>query len=69
MKLWVYAILALASIVSVLGAGCSGGKSDPKAEAPLPFKVERVEDRRVFEVDHPKDFNLCRRRNISPPPN
>ena len=58
MKLWVYAILALASIVSVLGAGCSGGKSDPKAEAPPPFKVERVEDRRVFEVDHPERFQL-----------
>ena len=58
MKLGVYAMLALASIVSVLGAGCNGGKSDPKAEAPPPFKVERVEDRRVFAVDHPERFQL-----------
>jgi len=58
MKLGVYAMLALASIVSVLGAGCNGGKSDPKAEAPPPFKVERIEDRRVFAVDHPERFQL-----------
>ena len=58
MKLGVYAMLAFASIVSVLGVGCNGGKSDPKAEAPPPFKVERVEDRRVFEVDHPERFQL-----------
>ena len=58
MKLGVYAMLAFASIVSVLGAGCNGGKSDPKAEAPPPFKVERVEDRRVFAVDHPERFQL-----------
>jgi cobalt-zinc-cadmium efflux system membrane fusion protein len=38
--------------------GCSGGKSDPQAEAPPPLKVERVEDRDVFQVDHPERFQL-----------
>src|SRR5215467_7519217 len=38
-------------------AACEG-KSDPKAEAPPPTKVERVEDRSVFEVDKPERFGL-----------
>ena len=42
-----------------LGTGCSGGKSDPQAEAPPPLKVERVEDRNVFQVDHPERFRLA----------
>ena len=42
----------------LFGAGCSGGKSDPKAEAPPPLKVERVEDRNLFQVDHPERFQL-----------
>jgi membrane fusion protein, heavy metal efflux system len=39
------------------GAGCSS-KSDPQAEAPPPLKVERVEDRNVFEVERPERFKL-----------
>jgi cobalt-zinc-cadmium efflux system membrane fusion protein len=53
-----FAILSLLLIVSALGTGCSGGKSDPQAEAPPPLKVERVEDRNVFQVDHPERFQL-----------
>src|SRR5215468_6455769 len=44
--------------LSLLIAGCSGGNSDPQAEAPPPLKVERVEDRNVFEVDRPERFLL-----------
>ena len=58
MKLGVYGILALASILCTLGTGCNGDKSDPKAEAPPPLKVERVEDRNLFQVDHPERFQL-----------
>jgi membrane fusion protein, heavy metal efflux system len=58
MKRRVSAILAFASILCVFGAGCSGGKSDPQAEAPPPLRVERVEDRAVFQVDHPERFQL-----------
>jgi membrane fusion protein, heavy metal efflux system len=53
------AILSLPLIVALFSTGCSGGKSDPQAEAPPPLKVERVEDRNVFQVDHPERFELA----------
>jgi cobalt-zinc-cadmium efflux system membrane fusion protein len=53
-----FAILSLPLIAALFVAGCSGGKSDPQAEAPPPLKVERVEDRNVFQVDHPERFQL-----------
>ena len=39
--------------------GCGEGKSDPKAEAPPPTKVESVQDRDIFEVDRPEQFTLA----------
>jgi membrane fusion protein, heavy metal efflux system len=39
-------------------AGCGESKSDPKAEAPPPLKVQRMEDRNAFQVDHPEQFPL-----------
>ncbi|HXX15084.1 MAG TPA: efflux RND transporter periplasmic adaptor subunit [Candidatus Eremiobacteraceae bacterium] len=48
-------LVCLASVLC--GAGCSS-KSDPQAEAPPPLKVERVEDRNVFEVERPERFQL-----------
>src|SRR5271166_5695598 len=60
MKRRVSGILAFSSVLCLLGTGCSGGKSDPEAEAPPPLKVERVEDRNVFEVDHPERFELAK---------
>src|SRR5260370_34676517 len=49
----------LVSGVALLGGlGCGESKSDPKAEAPPPLKVESVQDRDVFEVDHPDQFAL-----------
>ena len=53
-----FAILSLPVIAALFSPGCSGGKSDPQAEAPPPLKVERVEDRNVFQVDHPERFQL-----------
>ena len=58
MKRRVYGILACSSILCLFGAGCGGDKSDPKAEAPPPLKVQRVEDRNLFQVDHPERFQL-----------
>ena len=58
MKRRVSGILACFSTLCLLGTGCGGGKSDPQAEAPPPLKVERVEDRNVFQVDHPERFEL-----------
>jgi len=37
---------------------CNNGKSNPAAEAPPPLKVEKVEDRSVFQVEHPEKFEL-----------
>lgn len=59
MKRRVTAILTFSSILCLLGTGCNGGKSDPQAEAPPPLKVERVEDRTLFQVDHPERFVLA----------
>jgi len=40
-------------------AGCGQSKSDPKAEAPPPVKVEREQDADVFQVEHPEQFPLA----------
>jgi cobalt-zinc-cadmium efflux system membrane fusion protein len=53
-----FAVLSFPLIVALLLTGCSGRKIDPQAEAPPPLKVERVEDRNVFQVDHPERFQL-----------
>ena len=58
MKRRVYGILACFLILCLFGTGCSGDKSDPKAEAPPPLRVQRVEDRNLFQVDHPERFQL-----------
>jgi cobalt-zinc-cadmium efflux system membrane fusion protein len=41
-------------------AGCGGSKNDANAGAPPPLKVERVEDRNLFQVDHPEQFPLTK---------
>jgi membrane fusion protein, heavy metal efflux system len=48
-------LVCLASLLC--GVGCTN-QSDPQAEAPPPLKVERVEDRNVFEVERPERFQL-----------
>jgi cobalt-zinc-cadmium efflux system membrane fusion protein len=58
MKRRLSGILAFTSIVCALGAGCSGNKGDSRAEAPPPLRVERVEDRDLFQVDRPERFQL-----------
>ena len=49
--------LSLPLLFGLWSTGC-GEKSDPQAEAPPPLKVERVEDRNVFQVDNPGRFQL-----------
>jgi membrane fusion protein, heavy metal efflux system len=39
--------------------GCGESKSDPKAEAPPPARVESAQDRDIFEVDRPEQFALA----------
>jgi membrane fusion protein, heavy metal efflux system len=38
---------------------CNSGKSNPEAEAPPPVKVDKVEDRNVFQVEQPERFKLA----------
>src|SRR6202047_910318 len=40
-------------------AACSGGKADPKAEAPPAPTVEHEQDLNVVQVDHPEQFPLA----------
>jgi cobalt-zinc-cadmium efflux system membrane fusion protein len=51
-------LLACSAILALLGTACSTAKSDPRAEAPPSLKVERVEDRNVFQAAHPEEFKL-----------
>lgn len=53
-----FAMLAFSLALSVYGSGCNGDKSDPGAEAPPPLRVEKVEDRNLFQVDRPERFQL-----------
>jgi cobalt-zinc-cadmium efflux system membrane fusion protein len=48
----------IAILLSVFVAGCSEPKPDVQAEAPPPLKLEKVEDRNLFKVDHPDQFAL-----------
>lgn len=52
------AALALAVTLCAANMACSGGKSNPEAEAPPPVKVEQVADRNLFRVDQPERFKL-----------
>ena len=51
-------LLTLSLALGFFQAGCSGGKSDPQAEAPPPLKLEQVGDRNLFQVEHPERFQL-----------
>jgi cobalt-zinc-cadmium efflux system membrane fusion protein len=48
----------LAFALAMLLAGCGDAKSDQNAGAPPPLKLERVEDRNVFQVEHADRFAL-----------
>lgn len=47
------------SIFAVTLLGCGGKKTDPKAEAPPPTKIEREQDANLIQVDHPEHFPLA----------
>ncbi len=46
-------------LLATMTPGCGDSKSDPKAEAPPPVKVESEQDLNVFQVDHPEQFPLA----------
>jgi cobalt-zinc-cadmium efflux system membrane fusion protein len=47
-------------LLSLLPAGCGDEKLGPKEGAPPALKVERVEDRNLFDVDHPDRFPMTK---------
>jgi cobalt-zinc-cadmium efflux system membrane fusion protein len=48
-----------AVVLGVFAAGCNESKPNYQAEAPPPLKVQKVEDRNLFKVDHPDQFALA----------
>ena len=52
------AALGISIALCIASNGCSRGKSNPEAEAPPPLKIERVEDRNVFQVERSERFKL-----------
>ena len=53
-----YPALIVAAALLAIATACGDGKSNPEAEAPPPLKVEKVEDRNVFQVEHPEKYEL-----------
>lgn len=51
-------IAMLLLMASLLLASCNDSNHDPSAGAPPPLKVERAEDRNLFQVDRPEQFPL-----------
>jgi cobalt-zinc-cadmium efflux system membrane fusion protein len=47
-----------ALLLVAFNAGCGDPKPNFQAEAPPPLKVEKVEDRNLFKVEHPDLFQL-----------
>ena len=54
-------LVALASCLAfgLTSIGCKGPKSDPKAEAPPPVKVEEAQHANEFTVERPERFQLA----------
>jgi membrane fusion protein, heavy metal efflux system len=48
----------LAVFLTLTTAGCNESKPNFQAEAPPPLKLQKVEDRNLFKVDHPEQFTL-----------
>jgi cobalt-zinc-cadmium efflux system membrane fusion protein len=51
-------LASTAVFLSLAAAGCNESQPNSQAEAPPPLKVQRVEDRNLFKVDHPDQFVL-----------
>ena len=51
---------AFSTLLAFSLVACSGGKADPKAEAPPKVAVEPDLDANNFKVDHPEQFSLAK---------
>ena len=54
-----FVFIALGCSLTLSNAACSGGKADPKAEAPPRAEVQPDLDANNFKVDHPDQFPLA----------
>ena len=54
-----FAIAGSGLVLALLAGGCKAPQSNPRAEAPPPLKLQRVEDRDIFAVDRPERFPLA----------
>ena len=50
----------LVPLLGMLLTGCGDEKLGPKEGAPPPLQVEKVEDRNLFQVDHPEQFPVTK---------
>lgn len=60
-KLWVsgrFGVFAASMAFSLANVGCRDAKSDPRAEAPPPTKIEEAQHVNVFAVERPERFEL-----------
>jgi len=60
MKCTRFRMVVLWLALGLLESACKSPESNPKAEAPPPLKVQSVQDRNLFEVDHPELFQLTK---------
>jgi membrane fusion protein, heavy metal efflux system len=51
-------ITMLLLMPSLFFAGCNDSKNDPNTGAPPPLKVERADDKNLFQVERPEQFPL-----------
>ena len=51
-------IATVTLLCALFFSGCKKEKADPKAEAPMPVKVEHEQDVNAVQVDHPEQFPL-----------
>ncbi len=58
MKRRTFTIAASLPGLLAFATGCHDSKPNYQAEAPPPLKVQKVEDRNLFKVDHPDQFEL-----------
>jgi cobalt-zinc-cadmium efflux system membrane fusion protein len=55
-----FGMVILCLALSLLEPACKQPPSNPQAEAPPALKVQSVDDRNLFEVDHPERFQLAK---------
>jgi membrane fusion protein, heavy metal efflux system len=53
-----FGVAGISLLLGTMAVGCNDQKKDENAGAPPPLRVEKVEDRNLFQVDRPERFPL-----------